>query len=192
MGMYYQLIDPLIFTSTLAIGIGGIVQTTAGAGKNAGNSTQLASASGMIAFISFMFLIFNFQWSISAKRLNSIKQARKTYNAMYDNGTKYRGSDISGSMFLFAFMSFLAALFLFGLGVTVIMLADNNYIAKNGNNEYVKLPDDEKLSSGAQTYFYILGFITILCSIIALIRLPLDYLMGSIGVYWIMSIFFLY
>ena len=192
MGMYYQLVDPLTFTSTFALAIGGIVQSTVGVGANAGNANQLAHVCGWIAFVSFMFLIFNFQWSISAKNLKSIKKARKTYNAMYDDGSKYRDNgDMSFTMFMFAFLSFLSALALFSLGVLVLILADNNYLVQNGD-QYQPLPDDKKLNSQLQVYFTIVGVITIMCSMMALIRLPLDYLLASLGIYWLLSILFLY
>jgi hypothetical protein len=188
MSTFFKLVDPATFTATMGMAIGGVIQTTTGADSNAGNANDLAHVSGWIAFVSFMFLVFNFQWSISAKKMKTLSKARKTYNDMYEQGSNYNGKITAGMLF-FAYMSLMAAFLLFGLGVLVLIMADNNQLVNNGN-EYNKLPEAKRLDGRTQVYFRVLGWLTIICSLFALLRLPLDYLLASLGIYWLLSIFF--
>lgn len=180
--MWYDLIDPLFFMLAFAMSLGAIfIQKS-----NSGNRDELKHVCGWIAGITFLFLIFNFKTSIDKSR--HLSRARKTYNSMYENGSNHKRGDFNGAMFFFAFMSFLAALLLMILGVVVLILADNEQLTNN-NGENRPLNDNEKLDGNEQTYFHILGVVTIICSIIGLLRLPLDYLLASLGVYWLLSIF---
>ena len=184
--MYYNIIDPGTFGVTAALSVGGIIQMAL-TDKKYKNGSTLLWLSVNTLIINILFMIFNFRHSHQNMSKNIKSTAKKTiYNALYDDGQRYRGAEeMTFGMFIYAFLSFIASLSLIVIGLYMIMTTTNNNDDLTDEDE-----DKDKMNSSTKGYFYTLGVLTSLCGFMGLIRLPLDYFIASLGVYWLLGIFF--
>lgn len=165
--MYYDIIDPGIFTLAISTALGGFIQMLA-TSKNYAYKWELTIVTSLIIIYGILFLIFNF---------------RKSYQKQLSKGKKPH--DMSLFMFLYAFTAFCASISMIMFGASLIYYAYKNDVDKNKKED-----DFDKMSSSEQVYFYVTGTIVMMTGFMGFIRLPIDYLLGAIGVYWLSSIFF--
>ena len=182
MGLYYNVIDPSIFITTIVLCIATMIMTyqTHEVDKNRGIIYTLM---GLIIFYSLMFLLFNFRFIYNKQNKKRKQDAyAKSYDALYDFGTRHRNIEFSFGMIVLAFLGFMAALTMISFGVYLFMLSSRNHSDDDENLE--------PIPTNIQTMIFITGLMCILCGMIAMARMPLQYLFLAMGLRSVLVLLF--
>jgi uncharacterized membrane protein len=186
MGIYYEVIDPSIFITTIILCIVTIIMTYK-TNTIFQDTTNTYTILGLIMFYSLMFLLFNFRFIYDGHNKKNRQDAyRKSYNALYDYGERHRDPGISFSLTIIAFMGFMAALTMLVFGIYIIIIGSGHNIPNDENLDNNNNEDSEPIPNNIATMLFITGVMCIICSIIALARMPMEYLFISIGLKWLL------
>jgi hypothetical protein len=180
MGLYYIVIDPSIFIITIALCVSTIIMMQQ---KNEiiQYSKVIYTLLGLTIFYGVMFLLFNFRFIHNRHNNKNKRDVQKKSNyALYYYGTLHRYTDINFYMIILAFAGFMAALTMISFGIYFIILGNSHSIDKNENENgnIISIP------SNIKTMLIIIGVMCIICGIIAIARLPSQYLLFAMELEW--------
>jgi len=193
MRLYYDIVDPIVMIITILLCIGGILFATIGEANKTSSSATMAIICGWIIAINILFMIYNLDWSITKKNKHQNNQYNRhtRYNALYDYGERNRNNDswsMSTGLFFYALFSLMASFITMGMGIYLILLAESDRVKSNDSSHIETIPEEDKIPRKIKIYYYVTGGFAILSSIVAISRMPIDYLFTSLGLLWLISI----